>query len=88
LGGRDIAANVFTKWLFVIFSPPVMLDCGASFGTDDGSATASPKTGCYAARLARRCARSAVAVSNTYNDWFLDPAFVLLPIQTLAGQFL
>jgi hypothetical protein len=26
--------------------------------------------------------------SNTYNDWFLDRAFVLVPIQTLAGQFL
>ncbi len=26
--------------------------------------------------------------SNTYNDWFLDHAFVLVPIQTLAAQFL
>ncbi|MEN8186673.1 MAG: arylsulfatase [Bacteroidota bacterium] len=26
--------------------------------------------------------------SNTYNDWFLDRAFVLVPIQQLAGQFL
>jgi arylsulfatase len=26
--------------------------------------------------------------SNTYNDWFLDRAFVLVPIQTLAAQFL
>ena len=26
--------------------------------------------------------------SNTYNDWFLDRAFVLVPIQTMAGQFL
>ncbi|MEJ0077845.1 MAG: arylsulfatase [Alphaproteobacteria bacterium] len=26
--------------------------------------------------------------SNTYNDWFLDRAFVLVPIQGLAGQFL
>ncbi|GKX33876.1 MAG: sulfatase [Rhizobiaceae bacterium MnEN-MB40S] len=26
--------------------------------------------------------------SNTYNDWFLDRAFVLVPIQRLAAQFL
>jgi len=26
--------------------------------------------------------------SNTYNDWFLDRAFVLVPMQQLAGQFL
>jgi arylsulfatase len=26
--------------------------------------------------------------SNTYNDWFLDRAFVLVPIQTLATRFL
>jgi arylsulfatase len=26
--------------------------------------------------------------SNTYNDWFLDRAFVLVPIQGLAAQFL
>jgi arylsulfatase len=26
--------------------------------------------------------------SNTYNDWFLDRVFVLVPIQQLAGQFL
>jgi arylsulfatase len=26
--------------------------------------------------------------SNTYNDWFLDRAFVLVPIQALAMQFL
>jgi arylsulfatase len=26
--------------------------------------------------------------SNTYNDWFLDRAFVLVPIQGLAGKFL
>ncbi len=26
--------------------------------------------------------------SNTYNDWFLDRAFVLVPIQALATQFL
>ena len=26
--------------------------------------------------------------SNTYNDWFLDRAFVLVPIQQLAGRFL
>jgi arylsulfatase len=26
--------------------------------------------------------------SNTYNDWFLERAFVLVPIQGLAGQFL
>jgi arylsulfatase len=26
--------------------------------------------------------------SNTYNDWFLDRAFVIVPIQTLAAQFL
>jgi arylsulfatase len=26
--------------------------------------------------------------SNTYNDWFLDRAFVLVPIQALAAQFL
>ena len=24
--------------------------------------------------------------SNTYNDWFLDRAFVIVPIQALAGQ--
>ena len=26
--------------------------------------------------------------SNTYNDWFLDRVFVLVPIQGLAAQFL
>jgi arylsulfatase len=26
--------------------------------------------------------------SNTYNDWFLDRPFVLVPIQALAGKFL
>ena len=26
--------------------------------------------------------------SNTYDDWFLDRAFVLVPIQSLAAQFL
>jgi len=26
--------------------------------------------------------------ANTYNDWFLDRIFVLVPIQTLAAQFL
>ena len=26
--------------------------------------------------------------SNTYNDWFLDRAFVLVPIQAMAAQFL
>ena len=26
--------------------------------------------------------------SNTYNDWFLDRVFVLVPLQQLAGQFL
>jgi len=26
--------------------------------------------------------------SNTYNDWFLDRAFVLVPIQSLAARFL
>ena len=26
--------------------------------------------------------------SNTYNDWFLDRAFVLVPIQALAARFL
>jgi arylsulfatase len=26
--------------------------------------------------------------SNTYNDWFLDRPFVVVPIQTLAAQFL
>lgn len=26
--------------------------------------------------------------SNTYNDWFLDRAFVLVPMQQLAGKFL
>ncbi|MCC7326275.1 MAG: hypothetical protein IT521_05675 [Burkholderiales bacterium] len=26
--------------------------------------------------------------SNTYNDWFLERPFVLVPIQALAGQFL
>lgn len=26
--------------------------------------------------------------SSTYNDWFLDRAFVLVPIQGLAAQFL
>jgi arylsulfatase len=26
--------------------------------------------------------------SNTYNDWFLERAFVLAPLQQLAGQFL
>ena len=26
--------------------------------------------------------------SNTYNDWFLDHAFVLVPMQQVAGKFL
>ena len=26
--------------------------------------------------------------SNTYNDWFLDRVFVLVPIQGLAAKFL
>ena len=26
--------------------------------------------------------------SNTYNDWFLDRAFVVVPIQALAARFL
>jgi arylsulfatase len=26
--------------------------------------------------------------SNTYNDWFLDRAFVLVPMQQMAGRFL
>jgi arylsulfatase len=26
--------------------------------------------------------------SNTYNDWYLDRAFVMVPIQALAGRFL
>jgi len=26
--------------------------------------------------------------SNTYNDWFLDRAFVLVPMQEIAGKFL
>ena len=26
--------------------------------------------------------------SNTYNDWFLDRAFVLVPMQELAAKFL
>jgi len=26
--------------------------------------------------------------SNTYNDWFLDRVFVLVPMQQMAGQFL
>jgi arylsulfatase A-like enzyme len=26
--------------------------------------------------------------ANTYNDWFLDRAFVIVPIQALAGRFL
>ena len=26
--------------------------------------------------------------SNTYNDWFLDRPYILVPLQGLAGQFL
>jgi arylsulfatase len=26
--------------------------------------------------------------SNTYNDWFLDRAFVIIPLQAMAGHFL
>ena len=26
--------------------------------------------------------------SNTYNDWFLDRPFVIVPLQQLAGKFL
>ena len=26
--------------------------------------------------------------SNTYNDWFLDRVYVLVPMQQLAGKFL
>ena len=26
--------------------------------------------------------------SNTYNDWFLDRAYVLVPMQEIAGKFL
>jgi arylsulfatase len=26
--------------------------------------------------------------SNTYNDWFLDRPFVIVPLQQMAGQFL
>jgi len=26
--------------------------------------------------------------SNTYNDWFLDHAFIMVPMQQLAGKFL
>jgi hypothetical protein len=26
--------------------------------------------------------------SNTYNDWFMDRVFVLVPIQALAARFL
>ena len=26
--------------------------------------------------------------ANTYNDWFLDRVFVIVPIQALAAQFL
>ena len=26
--------------------------------------------------------------SNTYNDWFLDRAFVIVPLQGLAAKFL
>ena len=26
--------------------------------------------------------------SNTYNDWFLDRVFIIVPIQAMAGQFL
>ena len=26
--------------------------------------------------------------SNTYNDWFLDRAFVIVPITEMAGKFL
>ena len=26
--------------------------------------------------------------SNTYNDWFLDRPFVVVPLQQLAGKFL
>jgi hypothetical protein len=26
--------------------------------------------------------------ANTYNDWFLDRAFVVVPLQALAGKFL
>jgi hypothetical protein len=26
--------------------------------------------------------------SNTYNDWFLDRAFVIIPLQGLAAKFL
>lgn len=26
--------------------------------------------------------------SNTYNDWFLDRVFVIVPIQALAAKFL
>ena len=26
--------------------------------------------------------------SNTYNDWFLDRAFVIVPMQEIAGEFL
>ena len=26
--------------------------------------------------------------SNTYNDWFLDRVFIIVPIQAMAAQFL
>jgi hypothetical protein len=38
--------------------------------------------------LVVQLAPRSVRERNTYNDWFLDRAFVLVPIQQLAGQFL
>ena len=37
---------------------------------------------------APRSVRKSQHNSNTYNDWFLDRAFVLVPLQTMAGKFL
>ena len=38
--------------------------------------------------LRRDPVRAGAAQSNTYNDWFLDRSFVLVPMQRMAAKFL
>ena len=45
-----------------------------------------------ASRCSSTCAairsRSPSTTANTYNDWFLDRPFVIVPLTEMAGKFL
>ena len=65
--------------------------CGWKTGVKRSASGASRLSSC-ASRCCSTCAairsRRSQHNSNTYNDWFLDRPYVLIPITEMAGKFL